>query len=143
MTDTKHPTLLEDWRKIAMANDPCVLPVEVNVAIDRMDTFLSSDLIQNLQDPKLRAAVEVIVEGLPEVMGLEAKATPGPWENDGSDADTYDTHGIAWKSGLVGSVFNQDPRLDHNAKENCDLIVAARNLIFRASQAAQAATDKP
>jgi len=146
MTDTqKAPTLLGLLGNLSLftGRDTRYEPswisayVELRTALLPFDA-LSSDLIQKLQDPKLRAAMEVIVEGLPEVMELEAEATPGPWGNDGSDADIYDTHGIAWKSGLVGCVSNQDPRLDHNAKEDCDLIVATRNLIARASQAAQA-----
>lgn len=95
------------------------------------------------QEPylRLRAALTpaalVWLEALPGVMELNSKATPGPWANDGvwPEDDKHQTTGIAWEFGMVGETYNQDLKLDFNAKENCDLIVALRNALHAAAKA--------
>lgn len=71
MTDTKPPTLLEDLETAVWGGEvPEYVNGNMEAAHDRLHAFLSSDLIQKLQDPKLRAAVEVIVADLETIIEL-------------------------------------------------------------------------
>ena len=105
MTDTKTPTLLEDLDWIADQLGRSTFPV------NRLRAFHSSGLIQKLQDPKLRAAVEVFTNAFPGMLSLF---------EDRSEAAS-----ITFAS-LVENTLK-----------------TAFTEYHRASQAAQAATEKP
>ena len=116
MTDTPKPTtptsaLIRLWLA-------CEDQHEHEDDYESLMAFLDSDLIQKLQDPKLRAALEVIVEGLPELFLLDGEWTVGESEHWQREV-RLDGKGVYWCGSSDG--INEAKRL-----------LDALNLIHRA-----------